>query len=174
MVARGGCSYSISCTTRDPRPGEVDGESYHFLSIDEFEARIEAGELLEYARVHGRLYGTLKSSVMEHLKAGTDVLMDIDVQGAALIRQCDDEFIRHSLADVFILPPSVDELRSRLEGRGTETPEQFELRMENSIAEMEHWPNYDYTIVSGSPDEDIEKFAGIIGAERQRSSRRSF
>jgi len=171
VVGTGGCAYSISCTTRRPRGGETDGEDYHFLSVEEFQRRIEAEEFLEYAEVHGRYYGTLKSSVLDHLTAGTDVVMDIDVQGAALIRESDDSFIRKSLIDVFILPPAVDELETRLRGRGTEGEEEFALRMKNAIAEMEHWPRYDYTIISGSQEADFAQFSAIITAERMRSSR---
>ena len=174
MVGLGGCSYSISCTTRPPREGEIDGEHYHFLMPEEFERRVGQGDLLEHAEVHGRRYGTLKSSVIEALEAGTDVLMDIDVQGAAQIRANRDAFIARSLVDVFILPPSTAELEDRLRGRGTEDEEEFNLRMRNAIAEMEHWPRYDYTIISGTPDEDIERFAAIVRAERMRSRRMGF
>ena len=104
---------------------------------------------LEHAEVHGHLYGTLKSSVEEQLRAGIDILIDIDVQGAALIRNCEDEAIQVALTDLFILPPSTTELESRLRGRGTEDEGQLALRMENAIAEMKHWPAYIYTLISG-------------------------
>jgi guanylate kinase len=163
--------YSVSCTTRKPRPGEVDGEDYFFLPEDEFRARIEAGEFLEYAEVHGRLYGTLKQTVIEHLETGVDVLIDIDTQGAENIRDCKDPFIQSALADVFIMPPSLDELRRRLLKRGTESEEQINLRLANAAGEMERWHDYRYTLISGSMEEDIEKFRSIMRAERYLSRR---
>src|SRR5947207_2311270 len=125
--------YSVSCTTRPARAGEVDGEDYRFLSDEEFNARAEAGEFLEHANVHGHQYGTLLKPIAENLANGRDVLIDIDIQGAANIRQHKDEFIRQSLADIFLMPPDVDELRRRLTKRGTETPEQIETRLVNAI-----------------------------------------
>jgi guanylate kinase len=165
------CAYAVSCTTRPPREGEVDGRDYHFLSEEEFLARTTRGELLEFARVHGRLYGTLKSSVLEHLDAGRDVLMDIDVQGAELVRKHADETIVGSLVDVFILLGSREEALARLRGRATEGEEELELRLNNSLEEMRHWRDYHYAIISGTPQEDREKFRSIINAERCRASR---
>lgn len=164
-------TYTVSCTTRAPREGEVDGVDYHFLIIEEFESRIEAGEFLEYARVHGRLYGTLVSSVTESLLAGKDVVMDLDVQGGELIRQCQDALIVQCRLDVFIMPPDPDEIRKRLQGRGTESQENFELRMRNALEEMEHWPNYEYLILSADREEDFASFQSIIRSERMRVSR---
>src|SRR5689334_11546112 len=112
--------YSVSCTTREPRAGEIEGEDYHFISQGEFLERAAAGEFLEYASVHGKHYGTLRDPVVSNLKKGVDVLIDIDTQGAAAIRQFDDQFVRRSLADVFIMPPDLKELRRRLTKRGTE------------------------------------------------------
>ncbi len=163
------CVYSISCTTRAPRTGEVDGIDYHFLSEDDFAERAVRGDFLEYARVHGRGYGTLKSWVLAHLAAGRDVLMDIDTQGAELIRKCDDPLIQTSLVDVFILPPSIEELRCRLFGRATESEEQMALRLKNALDEMSHWREYAYTIVSASKEGDLAQFAAIVGAERCRT-----
>src|SRR5256885_18336 len=100
--------YSVSCTTRAPRAGEIDGEDYHFISETEFRDRVAAGEFLEHANVHGRLYGTLRQPVVSNLKKGIDVLIDIDTQGAAAIRRCEDPFVRQALADVFIMPPDLD------------------------------------------------------------------
>ena len=149
----------------------MDGEDYHFLSRDEFESKIEAGEFLEYAEVHGRYYGTLKCSVLDNLQSGIDVLMDLDVQGGENIRACQDPDIQRALVDVFILPPSIDELMDRLRGRGTENADQLELRMENAIAEMKHWPTYQYTIISGTQEADFSKFQALIETERMRSHR---
>ncbi len=163
--------YSVSCTTRAPRAGEIDGEDYHFLSETDFLARVAAGEFLEHASVHGKYYGTLRQPVLRNLKNGIDVLIDIDTQGAAAIRQFDDPFIRQALADVFIMPPDLEELRRRLTKRGTETPEQIELRLQTAAREMELWRDYRYTIISRSVEEDLLKFRHIMGAERYLSSR---
>lgn len=165
--------YSVSCTTRAPRPGEVHGEDYYFLGEEEFRTRVAAGEFLEHAEVHGRFYGTLKQTVLEHLHTGVDVLIDIDIQGAANIRACDDSFIQAALADIFIMPPSLEELRRRLMKRGTETNEQIRTRLTNAATEMEHWHEYRYTLISGSMEEDIEKFRAIMRAERYLSRRLS-
>jgi len=163
--------YSVSCTTRPARTGEIEGEDYHFLSESDFLARVQAGEFLEYAEVHGHYYGTLRNPVLNNLKNGVDVLIDIDTQGAAAIRNCNDEFIRQALADVFIMPPNLEELQRRLIKRGTETPKQVELRLVNAAREMELWRDYRYTIISQSVEEDLEKFRHIMGAERYLSRR---
>jgi guanylate kinase len=162
--------FSVSCTTRAPRAGEVDGKDYFFVTESEFQEKIKRGELFEHAHVHGRWYGTLKSFVLENLKRGVDVLLDIDVQGAAQVRACDDEILKKCHLDVFILPPSFEELRNRLAGRGTEDQAAFALRMTNAIAEMEHWPKYDYTLVSSTREEDATRFRAILMAERMRTS----
>lgn len=163
--------WSVSCTTRAPRTGEVDGEDYHFLSREDFERHRQAGEFLEHAEVHGNHYGTLKGPVVENLRNGIDVLLDIDTHGAANIRSCGDPMILGALADVFIMPPDLGELRRRLLRRGTETPEQVEIRMRNAALEMECWRDYRYTIISGSMEENIEKFRAVMRAERYLSSR---
>lgn len=163
--------YAVSCTTRAPRPGEVNGEDYHFLSEEEFVRRVEAGEFLEHAEVHGRRYGTLKSDVLENLSNGVDVLLDIDIAGAASIRACEDPGIRAALADIFIMPPNLEELRRRLLKRGTETDDQIAIRLANAAQEMEHWHAYKYTLISSSMEEDIEKFRAIMRAERYLTRR---
>ena len=163
--------YSVSCTTRAPRAGEIDGENYQFLSNADFHARVEAGDFLEHARVHGDYYGTLRETVLNNLKNGTDVLLDIDIQGAATIRKCGDPVIREALTDVFIMPPNLEELRRRLHKRGTETEEQIKRRLETAAREMELWRDYRYTIVSGSIEEDLEKVRHIMAAESCLSRR---
>jgi len=163
--------WSVSCTTRPPRTGEIEGEDYHYLSQEDFHRRLEAGEFLEHANVHGNLYGTLKGPVLENLKNGIDVLLDIDTRGAANIRSCGDTLIIDALADVFIMPPDLDELRRRLLRRGTETEEQVEMRLRNAALEMECWRDYRYTIISGSMEENIEKFRAIMRAEQYLSRR---
>jgi guanylate kinase len=165
--------WSVSCTTRSPRPGEIEGEDYHFLSRDEFERRLAGGEFLEHAEVHGNRYGTLKGPVLENLRNGIDVLLDIDTHGAGNIRACGDPLILSALADVFIMPPDLEELRRRLMRRGTETAEQVEIRMSNAALEMECWRDYRYTIISGSMEENIEKFRAVMRAERYLTHRMS-
>jgi guanylate kinase len=163
--------YSVSCTTRAPRSGEINEEHYQFLSDADFRARLKAGDFLEHAQVHTDLYGTLREPVLTNLKNGVDVLIDIDTQGAATIRNCDDPVIRQALTDVFIMPPDLDELRRRLRKRGTETEEQIERRLETAMREMELWRDYRYTIISGSVEEDLEKFRHIMAAESYLSRR---
>ena len=164
-------AYSVSCTTRSPRTGEIDGTDYHFLSRADFERKIAAGEFLEHAEVHGNFYGTLKSAVLDTLRSGTDVLIDIDVQGAAMIRANDHPEIRAAIADIFLMPASMDVLRNRLAKRGTETPDQIAVRLHNAKNEMREWRNYRYAIITGTPEEDLANFRAIMQAERSRSSR---
>jgi guanylate kinase len=163
--------YSISCTTRAPRPGETDGRDYHFLSKEEFERRLSVGDFLEYAMVHGNFYGTLKSEVSDHLEAGTHVVMDIDVQGAGQVRACGDPQIQKALVDLFVMPPTYDELRVRLTGRGTDSEEIIELRMKNALEEIEHWRSYTYRLLSLTPEEDYRRFEALVAAEELRVSR---
>ncbi len=163
--------YSVSCTTRAPRAGEIENEDYQFLSDRDFRARVAAGDFLEHAQVHGDFYGTLRGPLITNLKNGIDVLIDIDTQGAETIRKCDDPIIREALADVFIMPPDLEELRRRLLKRGTETPEQIESRLKTAAREMELWRDYRYTIISKSMEEDLQKFRHIMGAESFLSRR---
>jgi len=163
--------YSVSCTTRPPRAGEIEGDDYHFLAEADFRRRVAEGEFLEYAQVHGHYYGTLRTPIRASLESGVDVLIDVDTQGADAIRNFQDEFLRRSLCDVFIMPPDLDELRRRLTKRGTETLEQIDLRLLNAAREMELWREYRYTIISKSMEEDLQKFRHIMGAERYLSRR---
>jgi len=163
--------YSVSCTTRAPRPGETDGEDYHFLTRETFEAKVAAGEFIEHAQVHGNYYGTLKRTVLAALAEGTDVLLDIDAQGAESIRNNPDPEIAASLVDVFIMPPTSEELERRLRKRGTETEESILRRLANGREEMHRWSEFKYTILSGSMEEDLTKFRAIMRAERYLSRR---
>ncbi len=144
---------------------------YHFLSHADFLGKLEARNFLEYAQVHGDYYGTLREPVLSNLKNGVDVLIDIDTQGAATIRNSDDPIIRQALADIFIMPPDVEELRRRLMKRGTETAQQIESRLATALREMELWRDYRYTIVSGSVEEDLENVGNIMSAETFLSRR---
>ena len=167
----GEAEYSVSCTTRCARPGEVDGRDYHFLSRESFLAKRDSGEFLESAEVHGNLYGTLKFEVTGRLSQGADVVMDLDVQGAAQVRTCADEAIRLSAIDLFVMPASDEELYARLSGRGTDSAEVIALRMTNALEEMRHWREYTYRLLSGSREEDYARFRSLITAERMRVSR---
>jgi guanylate kinase len=149
----------------------MEGDDYHFISEPDFRARVEAGEFLEYAKVHEHYYGTLRGPIIANLQSGVDVLIDVDIQGAGAIRNFDDQTIRQALCDVFIMPPDLEELRRRLTKRGTETPEQIELRIITAAREMELWRDYRYTIISRSMEEDLQKFRNIMGAERYLSRR---
>jgi len=171
LADEGEAHYSISCTTRSPRPGEVDGRDYHFLTREQFVGKREAGEFLESAEVHGNLYGTLKSEVTGHLQNGTDVVMDLDVQGAAQVRACADAAIRVSAVDLFVMPAGNDELLARLSGRGTDSEDVIALRMKNALEEISQWPKYAYRLLSGTQEEDYSRFRALVIAERMRVSR---
>lgn len=162
--------FSVSCTTRAPREGEVHGKDYFFLDEADFLARVDRGEFFEYARVHNRWYGTLKSYVYDYLRKGVDVFMDIDVQGAIQVRGCEDELVRRCLTDVFVMPPSLEELRQRLSGRNTESAEAFELRMLNAKAELEHWHDYRFCLVSDTRESDEERFRALLMGEKLRTT----
>jgi len=164
-------AYSISCTTRGPRTGEVDGRDYHFVTEAEFSRREAEGEFLEHAKVHGHRYGTPLGPVVETLQAGHDMLLDIDIAGAAQVRQCGHPVIREALCDIFLMPPSLQELRRRLEHRATEPEEQIALRLRNAHREMEAWKAYKYTLLSRSREEDPQLFRAIMEAEHALSRR---
>jgi guanylate kinase len=163
--------YSVSCTTRTPRTGEIDGQDYQFLSDADFRERVAKGDFVEHAQVHGDHYGTLREPIVTNLETGKDVLIDIDTQGAAVIRNCGDPLIQDALADVFIMPPDLEELRKRLLKRGTETAQQIDSRLATAAREMEHWRDYRYTIISGSVEEDLQRFRQIMAAESYLSRR---
>ncbi|MFT3991640.1 MAG: guanylate kinase [Luteolibacter sp.] len=171
LAAEGEAHYSISCTTRAPRPGEINGRDYHFLTRENFEQRLANGDFLEYATVHGNLYGTLKSEVAGFLARGTDVVMDIDVQGAAQIRACEDREILPAVVDVFVMPPGEKELFDRLSGRGTDSDDVISLRMRNALEEMTHWQTYTYCLLSSTKEADYAQFKSTVVAERLRVSR---
>ena len=164
-------AYSVSCTTRKPREGEVNGVHYHFISVTDFAEKVSRGEFLEHAEVHGHFYGTLRSEVVENLDAGLDVLMEIDTEGAAQIRHHSDGRVRRALVDTFIMPPSLPELRRRLRERDSESPEQIETRMLNAVTEMRSWREYQYTIVSASKEEDFDRFRSVYLSQRALTRR---
>lgn len=163
----------VTCTTRQPRPGEQHGVHYYFFSMEEFNRRVEAGEFLEYADVYINRYGTLKSEVLGKLRAGHDVLLTIDVQGAATVRQLakTDPELEQALVTVFLTPPSLKELESRLNGRGTETPEVVARRLQEATRELEQAPHFDYLLLSETREKDLAALEEIIHAEHRRTKR---
>ena len=165
--------YSVSCTTRAPRGGEKNHEHYHFLSREEFDSKVARGEFIEYADVHGNGYGTLQSTVREALKQGRDLIMDIDVQGAAQIRSAcaalpADDPLRRSFVDIFIAPPSMDELRRRLSDRATDSEETIEKRMRNAEKEMRERDAYAHLIINDQLDAALENLVQVIHAEHKK------
>ena len=153
--------FSVSATTRSPREGEIDGVNYHFLDKDKFEHLIENNGMLEYAQYCDNYYGTPRKEVEEMLQSGKDVILEIEVQGAMKIKKTCPE-----ATFVFILPPSVKELRRRLEKRGTETEETILKRIGQAQKEIESSVNYDYIMINGDLNEAIENFSAIITAEK--------
>jgi guanylate kinase len=166
--------YSVSCTTRAPRGGEQNGHDYFFLSTEEFERRIAVGDFLEYAKYNGNYYGTPRSFVEEQLAAGRDVLLDIEVQGAHQVAQCvrGGKFAYpDALVTIFLMPPSMELLETRLRRRGTDSDEVIRKRLVLAQQEMTHWKEYDYVIVSGRLDDDFEQGKAIVIAEKCRTTR---
>lgn len=156
---------AVSATTRNPREGERDGISYHFLSREDFDKKINAGEFLEHAEYCGNCYGTLKSEVDPYLEQGIDVILEIEVQGAMKIRA-----LRPDALFIFIAPPSVKELRRRLNKRGTESNEVIEERVSKASGEIQLAGNYDYIIVNDALEDAIEDFFAVIRAEKLKSA----
>lgn len=157
-------SYSISATTRQPRPGEQDGVNYYFYDKEKFRQMIAAGELLEWAEVYGNYYGTPKQKVLDRLNAGDDILLEIDTQGALNVMQAMPEGLF-----IFLLPPSLEELANRLKGRGTETEESLQRRLGAAVDEIKIAHNYRYVVVNDKVEAAEKAIAGIIEAEHHRT-----
>jgi guanylate kinase len=165
--------YSVSCTTRAPRDGEMDGIDYHFLDEAAFCAKLEAGAFLEHATVHDHCYGTLRDVVVDGLNNGHDILMDIDVQGAQQIREviartAPDDPLRRAYVDVFIAPPSIEVLRARLKGRGKDSEAVIERRMQQVEQEISCWRDYRYFVINDRLDATYDALRAIIIAEHHR------
>ncbi len=156
---------SVSCTTRPPRPGEVDGKNYHFVGVEKFEQMVEAEQFLEHARVCDNLYGTPEGAVENALAAGRDLLFDIDWQGARQLRRN----MRADLVTVFILPPSTEELERRL--RTKDNDEAVAKRMAKDCGEMSHWFEYDYILLDAEVERSIARVQAILDSERLRRDR---
>ncbi len=160
-------SLSVSVTTRPPRPGEIDGRDYIFIEQAQFARMVAAGELLEHATVFGNSYGTPRGPIEAALAAGRDIVTDIDWQGTQQLSQAMPE----DLVKVFVLPPSIEALRDRLQRRAQDSAEIVAARMAKSAEEMSHWPEYDYVIVNRDIDESVAEVAAIVTAERRRRTR---
>jgi guanylate kinase len=159
--------FSISATTRSPRPGEQDGREYYFRSRAEFEAMVKTGEMLEHAEVFGNLYGSPRAPVLAAMEAGTDTVFDIDWQGGQQIAQA----MRDDVVSIFILPPSIAELDRRLRGRAQDSDEVIAGRMAKSRDEISHWAEYDYVLVNDDLYVTFDRLKAILTAERLRRER---
>ncbi|WP_223636451.1 guanylate kinase [Rhodobacter sp. TJ_12] len=168
MAWDGSMSFSVSATTRAPRPGEVDGRDYYFKTRPEFEAMVAAGEMLEHAEVFGNLYGTPRGPVEQRLAEGHDVILDIDWQGGQQVRR---SVLAQDVVSVFILPPSIADLESRLRGRAQDSDEVIAGRMAKSRDEISHWGEYDYVVINRDVDVAEEEITTILRAERARAVR---
>ena len=161
-------SFSVSATTRDPRPGETNGVEYYFKTKAEFEAMVDAGEMLEHAEVFGNYYGTPKGPVETAMMAGRDTIFDIDWQGGQQIRR---SALANDVVSIFILPPSIADLETRLRGRAQDSDEVIANRMAQSRDEISHWAEYDYVIVNRDVDAAEAELKTILMAERSRANR---
>src|SRR5678816_3720004 len=159
-------SYSVSFTTRAPRQTEVDGREYFFVSRETFDEMVAAGEFLEWACVHGNFYGTSKKQILEETAAGADLILEVDVQGAASVRQ-----LLMDSVSIFILPPSYEVLRQRLIARGTDSPAELELRLRNAPEELQQYSAFDYVIINDDIERATGQLVSIVHAERTRCAR---
>ena len=157
---------SVSATTRSPRKGEVDGVNYHFFTKDQFKEGIKNGDFLEYAEVYGNYYGTPKSGVQELLDSGKNVILEIDIQGALKVKETMEDGVF-----IFILPPSMEELKSRIIGRGSETEESLMTRFKSAYQEINYVSKYNYAVINDTVDAAVNKIEGILLAETCRVDR---
>ena len=173
LAKRPNISRAITCTTRAPRPGEKEGVDYYFMSAETFLRRVQAGNFLEHATVFGNSYGTLKSEIVEKLRQGRDILLNVDVQGAAAIREESkhDHELGRALLTVFLTPASIDVLEERLKRRGQDSPAVIQKRLSVARQEIAQWKNFDYLIISGSIGDDVRRMETIIDAEKMRQQR---
>ena len=173
LLERLNMTRAITCTTRAPRPGEKEGTDYYFLDAGTFLKRVQAGNFLEHATVYGNSYGTLKSEVLGKLRAGKEVLLNVDVQGAATIRARaqDDPELKKALVMIFLTPPSLKVLEQRLQKRGQDSGAVIAKRLSVARQEIAQWKNFDYLIVSSTVAEDVRHLAALLDAEQMRQSR---
>ena len=173
LASRPSMTRAITCTTRPSRKGERDGVDYFFLDADSFLKRVQAGNFLEHATVYGNSYGTLKGEVLGKLRQGKDVLLNVDVQGAATIRLRaeEDPELKRALVTVFLTPPSLAVLEERLRKRGTDSQAAIQKRLGVARQEIPQWKNFDYLLISSTIEEDLGRMQAIIEAEKMRSAR---
>jgi guanylate kinase len=173
LAARPEMTRAVTCTTREPRPGEKDGVDYYFLEAGNFLKRLQAGNFLENATVYGNSYGLLKSELLGKLREGKDVLLNVDVQGAATIRERaeDEPELKRALVTVFLTPPSVEELEQRLKRRGADAPAVIQKRLGVARQEIAQWKNFNYLLISTSKPEDLRRMLAIVETEKMRVAR---
>ncbi|MDR0993203.1 MAG: guanylate kinase [Verrucomicrobiota bacterium] len=169
--------YAITATTRAPRGDEIDGKSYYFMSMEDFEKKLSGGGFIESALVHGNRYGSPRAPAVAALEEGCDVLMNLDVQGAAAVRKYvreapEGDPLKRTLVDIFVVPPSTEVLRNRLVARGTDSLDVIEKRMKQAREEIAHWKEYKYMVVNDDLAEAYDHMRAIILAERHRNENR--
>ena len=165
--------FSVSCTTRPPRPGEKDGKDYHFVSVDEFQRLVENGKMLEHAIVHGNSYGTPRCEVIDRIRRGEDVLLDIDVQGAMSVKSLlkNDIELATAAEFVFIVPPGLAELERRLRGRETDSEETIRRRLRNASGELAKWREYEYLLINWRAEESSIELRELLATMRIKTRR---
>jgi guanylate kinase len=173
LAARPDMTRAITCTTRALRPGEKNGVDYYFYEPAEFQRRVQAGKFIEHATVFGRSYGLLCSELLDKLRRGKDVLLNVDVQGAATIRDraLADPELKPVLVTVFLTPPSIAMLEERLKKRASDAPEEIQKRLGIARKEIAQWKNFDYLLISTSIPEDLRRMLAIVEAEKMRAAR---
>jgi guanylate kinase len=173
LAARPQMTRAVTCTTREPREGERDGIDYYFLDATSFLKRVQAGNFLEHATVYGNSYGILKAEVLGKLRQGKDVLLNVDVQGAATIREKaeEDAELKRALVSVFLTPPSMEIVEQRLRRRGTDSAAVIQKRLGVARQEIAQWKHFDYLLLSNTIPEDLRRMLAIVEAEKLRSPR---
>jgi len=173
LQARPDMARAVTCTTREPRKGEVDGVDYYFLKAEDFLRRVQAGNFLEHATVYGNSYGLLKSELLSKLRAGKDVLLNVDVQGAATIRAAAEEEpeLKRALVTVFLTTPSLEVLEARLKNRNADDAAVIKKRLAAAKQEVAQWKNFDYLVISTSKAEDLRRTLAVVEAEKMRVER---
>jgi len=173
LAARSDMTRAVTCTTREPRPGEKDGVDYYFLDAESFLKRLQAGNFIEYATVFGNNYGVLKSELLGKLRQGKNVVLNVDVQGAATIRERaeNDSELKDVLVTVFLTPQSLDILEQRLRKRGKDSPDVIKKRLSVARQELAQWKNFNYLVISTTVAEDLRRMLAIVEAEKMRVNR---
>jgi guanylate kinase len=173
MAKLGNVGFSISCTTRAPRPGETDGVDYYFISKSDFEQQIADGKFIEYAEVFGNYYGTLRSEVVSRVEQGNDVFLDIDVQGAMQIKEKfpQDELLAKCSELILVAPPSFEILEQRLRNRQTETEEVIQRRLGMAKTELAYWKKYDYLLINDQLEQAVSEMTALVMSLRKASKR---